>query len=79
MLSRLMPLTDPRMAEALDLVEGKRRVDGLWHPEGYYWALPGQKSANVEVLDWGRRGPSEMLTLNALRVLKAAGRLTAGS
>lgn len=79
MLSRLMPLTDPRLAEALDLVEGKRRADGLWHPEGYYWALPGQKSANVEVLDWGRRGPSEMLTLNALRVLKAAGRLTADS
>lgn len=78
-LSRLMPLTDPRMAEALDLVEGKRRADGLWHPEGYYWAPPGRKSANVEVLDWGRRGPNEMLTLNALRVLKAAGRLAVGS
>jgi hypothetical protein len=26
------------------------------------------------VVDWGRDGPSEMLTLNALRVLKAAGR-----
>ena len=29
-----------------------------------------------EVLDWGRSGPNEMITLYALRVLKAAGRLT---
>jgi hypothetical protein len=26
-------------------------------------------------VDWGRRGPNTMITLNALRVLKAAGRL----
>jgi hypothetical protein len=25
------------------------------------------------VVNWGRSGPNEMLTLNALRVLKAAG------
>jgi hypothetical protein len=31
--------------------------------------------SNVEVVDWGRNGPNEMLTLNALRVLKSAGRL----
>jgi hypothetical protein len=29
----------------------------------------------VEVVDWGRNGPNEMITLNALRVLKLAGRL----
>jgi hypothetical protein len=29
----------------------------------------------VEVVDWGRSGPNEMLTLNALRVLRAAARL----
>ncbi len=27
-----------------------------------------------EVVDWGRSGPNEMVTLNALRVLRAAGR-----
>jgi hypothetical protein len=26
----------------------------------------------VEVVDWGRRGPNEMITLNALRVLRDA-------
>ena len=30
-------------------------------------------SGPPEVVDWGRSGPNEMLTLNALRVLKAAG------
>jgi hypothetical protein len=27
-------------------------------------------------VDWGRSGPNPMITLNALRILKAAGRLT---
>jgi hypothetical protein len=27
-------------------------------------------------VDWGRSGPNEMITLNALRALQAAGRLT---
>lgn len=31
--------------------------------------------SNIEVVDWGRNGPNEMITLNALRVLKAAGRI----
>jgi len=36
--------------------------------------MPGSKgSLPEEVVDWGRGGPNEMITLNALRVLKAAG------
>ena len=35
---------------------------------------PGSDGSNVEIVDWGRGGPSEMVTLNALRVLRAAGR-----
>ncbi len=73
-LSRFRPLDDPRMAEALDLLASKRRPDGRWLPEGYYWRPPGRSGSNVEVLDWGRRGPNVMITLNALRVLRAAGR-----
>jgi hypothetical protein len=34
----------------------------------------GSPGSNVEVVDWGGRGPSEMNTLNALRILKAVGR-----
>jgi hypothetical protein len=73
-LSRLRPLDDPRMQEALDIVESKRQPDGCWKAEGFYWVMRGKRTSNVEVVDWGRRGPNEMITLNALRVLKAAGR-----
>ncbi len=72
-LSRAGKLDDPRTREALDLVLAKRGPDGLWRPEGYYWAMrrnPKSNMPNVEVVDWGRRGPNRMITLNALRVLK---------
>ena len=81
-LHRAGKLGDPRTREAIELVESKRGEDGRWRPEGYYWSLQRKKQAklavsNVEVVDWGRNGPNEMITLNALRVLKAAGRLGA--
>lgn len=74
-LSRLGPLTDPRLREALDIVEEKRLPDGRWKPEGYYWSLSDKRASNVEVVDWGRGGSNEMITLNALHVLKAVRRL----
>lgn len=72
-LSRLDKLPDPRADDALGLLLERRRPDGLWAPGGYWWRRPGSKTA-VEAVDWGRRGPNEMITLNALRVLRAAGR-----
>ena len=86
-LSRFGKLNDPRAQEALDIIEQKRRPDGTWRAEGYYWkpqdltgyAAPLEpmkpvrsNASNIEVVDWGRRGPNEMITLNALRVLKQA-------
>lgn len=81
-LQRAGKLGDPRTKEAIDLVESKRGGDGLWRPEGYYWSLkrktrPKFEVSNVEVADWGRSGPNEMITLNALRILRAAGRVRA--
>jgi hypothetical protein len=38
-------------------------------------ALPGQATSNVEVIDWGRGGPNEMITRNALMELRSAGRI----
>ncbi|HTZ62127.1 MAG TPA: hypothetical protein VMC82_05780 [Thermoplasmata archaeon] len=67
--------SDPRTREALDLVASKRTKDGTWHAEGRYWRRGPWNGANTEVVDWGDRGPNEMLTLNALRVLVASGRL----
>jgi hypothetical protein len=75
-LGRHGSIRDPRAGEALDLIEAKRRSDGTWAPEGRrYWRPPGSPGGGVEVVDWGRTGPNEMLTLNALRALRAAGRL----
>jgi hypothetical protein len=74
-LSRMGPLTDPSLGEALDILAEKRLPDGRWKPGGYYWRPPGKSRSNVEVVDWGRGEPNLMITLNALRVLKAAGRL----
>jgi hypothetical protein len=74
-LSRLDVIDDPRCAEALDLLEAKRRPDGTWQPGGRrYWRREGPERVNGDLIDWGYHGPNQMLTLNALRVLKAAGR-----
>ena len=76
-LGRAGKLGDPRAEDALDLLESKRLPDGRWAVEGRrYWRLGGTQSGR-EVVDWGSSGPNEMVTLNALRVLAAAGRLRA--
>ena len=78
-LAPLGVLDDPRLSEALDLIERKRLPDGRWRPKGYYWRMPGSRgSLPEEVVDWGRGAPNEMITLNARRALKAAGRAMAG-
>jgi hypothetical protein len=74
-LARSHGLGDPRATEALDLIESKRGRDGRWRASGHaYWRPRGSSRTQVDVVDWGRRGANEMITLNALRVLRAAGR-----
>jgi hypothetical protein len=72
-LGRLGRLDDPRAGEALELLVRRRRDDGRWQPGGYWWRPQGGAGGTVEVVDWGRGGPNELITLNALRVLRAAG------
>ncbi len=74
-LSRLGRARDARAREALDVLVGLQQDDGRWHAGPRWWRAVGQDGTGVEVVDWGRRGPNEMITLNALRVLRAAGRL----
>jgi hypothetical protein len=73
-LSRMGRGDDPRASDALDELERQRRPDGRWQARGYYWKPPPSTVA-PEVVDWGRGGPNEMITLNAIRVLHAAGRV----
>ncbi|HEU4946633.1 MAG TPA: hypothetical protein VFT31_05720 [Kribbella sp.] len=72
-LSRLGLAGDPRAADALDEVERQRLEDGRWKVRLQWWKPAGGPGTR-EVVDWGRSGPNEMVTLNALRVLRAAGR-----
>jgi len=85
-ISRTGKIGDPRAREALDIILRRRRKDGRWQPGAYYWRRPsggagGRRSdrewwepPSTDVVDWGRSGPNEMITVNALRVLKSAGR-----
>jgi hypothetical protein len=73
-LSRMGKVRDARADEAINEVERGRLPDGRWQAGGWWWK-PGGGSVTPEVVDWGRDGPNEMVTLNALRVLRAANRL----
>ena len=74
-LSRMDRAGDPRAGDALDELQRRRLPNGRWQPGGCWWK-PADSTVTPEAVDWGRSGPNEMITLNALRVLKAAGRLT---
>jgi hypothetical protein len=71
-------LGDPRAADALDLLESKRLADGTWHVEGRWWKRPGSTGSNVEVVEWGDLA-DEVLTEQALDVVRAAGRRSRGT
>lgn len=68
-LQRMGLVGDPRATDALDLLEERRLDDGRWRAGGVW------RSKQGDVVDWGDRGPSEMLTLHGLTVLRAARRL----
>jgi hypothetical protein len=72
-LTRMGRARDERVSDALDILEQRRLPDGRWRAGAYWWQPPGSPRA-PEAVDWGRGQPNPMLTLNALRVLKAAGR-----
>jgi hypothetical protein len=59
---------DPRLMPAIELILSKRDADGRW---ALKHSLNGKMWADVEV----KGKPSKWVTLRALRVLKAAGRL----
>jgi hypothetical protein len=73
-LAAVGAINDPRAADALDLLEAKRRPDGTWRVEGKWWKRPGSGGRNAEAVDWGATA-NEVLTEQALGVLGAAGRL----
>jgi hypothetical protein len=70
-------LDDDRCQRALDFIESRRRPDGLWSADARYYQV-SDKGSNIELVDWGPVGttrPNAWVTLQALVVLRAAGRL----
>lgn len=51
-------LSDPRVDEALDLLERKRLPDGRWPVEGAYWKRVGGRETYSEVVDGAGGGPT---------------------
>jgi len=66
-------LREARAADALDILESKRRPDGTWRTDGRWWKRPGSKGSNVEAVDWGGAA-NEILTEQVEGVLQTAGR-----
>jgi hypothetical protein len=74
-LGRAGALPDPRADEAIDLLLEKRLQDGRWPVEGAWaWRSSNLGKTSNEPAEWEQHGPSEMVTLNALRILRQAGR-----
>ncbi len=65
-------LADPRATDALDLLASKQRADGRFETRATWWRTGRRATSPVDVIDWGKGRPSEVLTLHALRVLLAA-------
>ena len=67
-------LADERAADALDLLASKARPDGRFETRAAWWQAGRSATSPVDVIDWGKGRPSEVLTLHALRVLQGGKR-----
>jgi hypothetical protein len=72
LLMRAGALPDARATDALDLLRQQQKPDGRWHIDGpQYWR--GPSGLYGDPARWNATSTSQMLTLNALRVLRATG------
>lgn len=77
-LAEVGEVTDPRCADALDLLESKRLPDGGWAAEArYHRGASNTPTTSYDYVNWGGVGKrsNPWITADALTVLAAAGRL----
>jgi hypothetical protein len=78
-MMKIGKIRDPRCTDALDLLEERRLPGGGWPAEKrYYKVSPKAMVSNSDYVDWGgtsRTRMNEWVTVDALTVLRAAGRL----
>lgn len=68
---------DPRCSEALDLLEAKRLPDGGFPAEAKFYRVSETGGRNSSLVDWGgtsKKKMNEFVTVDALYVLREAGR-----
>jgi hypothetical protein len=71
-------VTDKRCEAALDLLESLELPDGGWPAQARYYRGSGERRTGYDHVDWGgvdARHPNPWVTVDALAVLAAAGRL----
>ncbi|RIK45939.1 MAG: hypothetical protein DCC57_16005 [Chloroflexi bacterium] len=71
-------IADPRCQAALDLLESKRLADGSFPAEASYYRVTTQRVSGRSLVSWGgtrKTQGNEFVTVDALTVLAAAGRL----
>jgi len=69
---------DPRCGKALDLLESKELPGGGWPTEARFYRVSPGIGSRTESVDWGgtsKRSMNEWVTVDALAVLTAAGRM----
>jgi hypothetical protein len=73
-------IDDPRCEEALDVLESKRLPDGGWRAEGKHYRVVDEPANGGSWVAWGlvsrKKVMNPFVTLEALTVLRAAGRLS---
>jgi hypothetical protein len=77
-MAELGAIEDERCTDALALVESKRLPDGGWPAEARYYRHSNEVKLGNDDVDWGgtsTRRMNEWVTVDALGVLRAAGRL----
>ncbi len=71
-------IDDPRCSDALDILEAKQLPQGGWRAEGKHYRVVDEPANGGSMVAWGevsrREVLNEYVTLEALTVLKAAGR-----
>jgi len=78
-MAELGCISDPRCQEALDLVEAKKLPDGGFPAEMRYYTVTNRQTSNRSLVSWGGTSThksNEWVTVEALRVLTAAGRVS---
>lgn len=76
-MAELGRIRDPRCRKALDLLEEKELPGGGWAAEARWYRVSSIPGTRTESVAWGetrKAAPNEWVTVDALSVLRAAGR-----